>query len=302
MSTHPLIACNEYPWRTFLQREGRDLQAELPTVLEQIAAIGFAGYEPLARDADHLAALVTQATRAGLSLPSVYVGSLLHDPALVDANIAAITAIAQVAAQHGTRILVTNPSPIAWDTPRDKSDAELATQAAALDRLGAALRDLGVTLAYHNHDMELRHAAREFHHMLCATDPAHVALCLDAHWIYRGAGNSQVALFDVVKLYGNRIVELHLRQSQNGAWTEAFGPGDIDYTRLLQTLAAQGVAPLLVLEQAVEPVSPHRLDGHAAHAHGLAYLQTVLAGLPSDARIGLSLRLGAPARVQYNNR
>ena len=59
------------------------------------------------------------------------------------------------------------------------------------------------------------------------TDPEHVTLCLDAHWICRGAGNSAVALFDVVKLYGPRVTELHLRQSVDNVWTEALSEGDI---------------------------------------------------------------------------
>jgi len=83
---------------------------------------------------------------------------------------------------------------------------------------------MGLTLSYHNHDIELRNAAREFHHMMVGTDPAYVTLCLDAHWIYRGAGNSAVALFDVLKLYGPRITELHLRQSKDNIWTETFRP------------------------------------------------------------------------------
>jgi inosose dehydratase len=56
----------------------------------------------------------------------------------------------------------------------------------------------------------LPRAAREFHHMMAGTDPDKVSLCLDAHWIYRGSGNSSVALFDVLKLYGSRTREIHL--------------------------------------------------------------------------------------------
>src|SRR5262249_58729600 len=112
-----------------------------------------------------------------------------------------------------------------------------------LDKFGAELTKRGMTLAYHNHDAELRHAAREFHHMMLGTDAKKVSLCLDSHWVYRGSGNSQVALFDVVKLYGKRIVELHLRQSAKGAWTEAFGEGDVDHERLGQARAGQKARP-----------------------------------------------------------
>jgi inosose dehydratase len=81
----------------------------------------------------------------------------------------------------------------------------------------------------------------------------------DAHWVYRGAGNSQVALFDVVRLYGKRISELHLRQSQGGVWTEAFGPGDIDYRALAEMLRQASVRPHIVLEQAIETGSPNTM-------------------------------------------
>jgi inosose dehydratase len=118
---------------------------------------------------------------------------------------------AERAKAAGAQIVVTNPNPIRWGGSEDKSDAQLRTQAAALDRLGQQLAQRGMTLAYHNHDAELRNAAREFHHMLVGTGPRFVTLCLDAHWIYRGAGNSSVALFDVVKRYGPRVRELHLQ-------------------------------------------------------------------------------------------
>jgi inosose dehydratase len=127
--------------------------------------------------------------------------------------------------------------------------------------------------------MEMRQGAREFHHMLQATDPQHVTFCLDAHWVYRGAGNSQVALFDVVRMYANRITELHLRQSKNGIWTEVFGEGDIDYPRLVRELAGRGVRPHVVLEQSVEKGSPDTLTAVDAHRKSLQYTRKVFAPL-----------------------
>ncbi|MCW8983980.1 MAG: LSm family protein, partial [Thermoanaerobaculales bacterium] len=92
-------------------------------------------------------------------------------------------------------------------------------------------------------------------HMMLGTDPANVTLCLDAHWIYRGAGNSAVALFDVVKLYGRRVTELHLRQSKANIWTEALSEGDIDET--VKYLSIAGLIDRIdtsVLEVAEEAV------------------------------------------------
>ncbi len=113
--------------------------------------------------------------------------------------------------------------------------------------------------------LELREAAREFHHMMLATDPKHVTLCLDAHWIYRGAGNSAVALFDVVQLYGRRVSELHIRQSVDNVWTETVCEGDIDYAALTRKLERWVCSPHLVLEQSVEKETPQHLGVVAAH-------------------------------------
>ena len=140
---------------------------------------------------------------------------------------------------------------------------------------GKELRQLGLKLAYHTHDAEMREGAREFHHMLVGTQPENVHLCLDAHWIYRGAGNSQVALFDIVNLYADRIVELHLRQSHDGTWSEVFEAGDVDYERLAEMLISKNLKPHVVLEQAVEEGTPHTMDTVAAMQKSLAYVHEV---------------------------
>ena len=170
---------------------------------------------------------------------------------------------------QGSKIIVTNPSPIRWGGPDDKNDAQLRIQAAALDRLGAELRKLGLALAYHNHDAELRQGGREFHHMLTATDPDNVKFCLDAHWVFRGCGDSEVAVFDALAHYYERIVEVHLRQSQDGVWTEAYAmSGDIDYSRLFEYLTARKITPHFVLEQAVEAKSSNKIIVTEAHRRG----------------------------------
>ncbi len=188
-----------------------------------------------------------------------------------------VVALAKSAKQAGTRIIVTNPSPL--PNRQGKSDRQLKTQAAALDTLGHELAAVGITLAYHNHDVELQHAAREFHHMMLATDPRRLSLCLDAHWVYRGAGNSQVALFDVVKLYGSRVVELHLRQSTGNVWSETFGDGDIDYRALLARLVEAGARPLAVLEQGPEAATPQTMGAAEVHWRSVAYVREVFGRL-----------------------
>jgi len=123
----------------------------------------------------------------------------------------------------------------------------------------------------------LRNAAREFHHMMVGTDPAYVTLCLDAHWIYRGAGNSAVALFDILKLYGSRITELHLRQSKDNIWSETFEDGDINYRRLAKHLLDIDVRPHIVLEQAVEKGTPKTMETIDAFRQSSKYARRIFA-------------------------
>jgi inosose dehydratase len=275
------LSCNQYSWLTFYNREGKDWFANLDVSLADYVTTGLKSYEPAANNAEDIKKLLPLLKKYDLSIPSLYVNSSLHDAENASKSIESVLSIADACREAGTRIIVTNPSPLPRSAERNKTDEELMEQARNLDKLGEALKKRGITLAYHTHDVELRAAAREFHHMLLATDPKHVSLCLDVHWVYRGSGNSQVALFDVVRLYGKRIVELHIRQSKDGIWQETFGDGDIDYRRLAGTLKDMGVRSHLVLEQCLEKDSPKTMNGAEAHKKDLVYSNEVFKALLS---------------------
>ncbi len=273
------LSCNSYPWTTFYGRENRAFRSDDDACLAEVAASGVDGFEPGVGGPAEIDVLAPLLGKHRLEMRSLYMNSDLHTADKADASIAQIVAVARRATDVGTKIIVTNPSPLQWGSGENKTDEQLAIQAEALNRLGTQLRNLGMTLAYHNHDMELRCAVREFHHMMLGTDPALVTLCLDAHWIYRGSANSAIALFDIVKLYGNRISELHIRQSRAGVWTEALGDGDIDYPRLVSQLHDLHVRPLVVLEQAVEQGTPHTINGVEAHRASCEFAKRVFAPL-----------------------
>ena len=271
------LACNQYPWTVFYARDNRDFNQELDKGLSEVAASRFDGYEPLANNPQELDRLGPLLKKQGLEMRSLYVNSILHERDKAEASIESVLAIARKARELGTKIIVTNPSPIRWGGPENKNDAQLRVQAAAIEKLGRELKAIGLTLAYHNHDIELRNAAREFHHMMAGTDPAYVTLCLDAHWIYREADNSSVALFDVLKLYGSRVTELHLRQSKDNIWTEAMCDGDIDYPAVAKHLLQTGIRPHLVMEQAVETGSPKTMSTIEASRKSSQYARRIFA-------------------------
>jgi inosose dehydratase len=272
------ISSNQYAWITFYNRDKRDWGANLDASLAEYVKSGLTAYEPSFSTVDEVKKLAPLLQKHTLSMPSAYVGSVLHEANEGKKSIETALAIAEAAQPLGLKILVSNPSPLKWGSSEIKNDAQLIEQAKNLEYLGSELRKRGVTLAYHTHDVELRAGAREFHHMLQNTDPKNVGFCLDVHWVYRGAGNSQVALFDVVKMYGKRVVELHIRQSVNNIWGETFGEGDIDYPRLVRELQAMKIKPLLVLEQCLEGQSPNTVKAVEAHQRDLAYAKEIFAG------------------------
>ncbi len=254
------FACQHYTWLTYFQREGREWMKDMEESFQACIKAGFKGYEPSFTRPEEVLSIQQNLEQYKLWSKSMYVNSTLHEPELVEQSIQEVLAIAMEAKSTEIKILVTNPTPIRWGGPENKSDEQLKAQALALNVLGQELKSMGLTLAYHNHDAEMRESAREFHHMLRGTDPENVKLCLDAHWIYRGSGNSEVALFDIVDMYADRIVELHLRQSENGIWSEVFEEGDIDYQHLATMLNNRGLRPHIVLEQAIEVGTPQTMS------------------------------------------
>ncbi|RJP25502.1 MAG: sugar phosphate isomerase/epimerase [Candidatus Omnitrophota bacterium] len=271
------LSTNQYSWTVFYRREDRDFSKSLDAGFADVAASGLNGFEASINSPQQIAAFAPLLHKHHLEMRSIYVNSTMHEKEEADKSIANILAVAEKTKSIGVKIIVTNPNPIRWGGAENKNDSQLKLQAASMNLLGEKLAEIGIQLAYHNHDIELREAAREFHHMMVGTNPDYVTLCLDAHWIYRGAGNSSVALFDILKLYGSRVSELHLRQSTDGVWAETFGDGDIDYPALAAHLLSIGVKPHLVLEIAVEKGTPKTLNPVEAHRRSNEYARQIFA-------------------------
>lgn len=269
------ISCNSYNWLTFYGRQNKNWGEDLEANMSDLTKTGITAYEPGLSSVEDVRKLAPMLQKYKIQMPSVYVNSVLHKAEDAELSIKSVLAIADEVKKLGTKIMVTNPSPIKWGGAELKSDSELIVQAKNVEKLGVALRQKGITLAYHTHDVELRAGAREFHHVLQNTSSQNVAFCFDVHWVYRGSQDSQVAVFDVLKMYGKRIVELHIRQSVGGVWSETFGDGDIDYRRLARELKAMNIRPHLVIEQCIEAKTPNTMDGVQAHIKDLAMIKEI---------------------------
>lgn len=140
------LACNQYPWLVFYQRENRNFNEELDTGLGELAASGMDGYEPLVNNPQEIDRLGPLLKKHGLEMRSLYVNSTLHDRQKADQSIDSVLAIAEKAKSIGTTIIVTNPSPIQWGGAQNKDDSQLKVQAASMNKLGRQLKAMGLTL------------------------------------------------------------------------------------------------------------------------------------------------------------
>jgi len=249
------IVSGEYPWIVDMKKRGLVLNENLYQVFSTLAAAGIDGWEPFLPDEAQSEILGKLQARHSLVIPSVYANVRLHEDDS-ERNIEEVIAAAPRLKALGVRFVEVNPEPIEWGQPFDKDDAQLRRQSINLQSLGYRLLSTGLELAYHTHDPEMRQGAREFHHMLQATDPMIVGFNLDAHWIFRGCGNSQLALDDILDMYGDRIRTVHLRQSRFGIWSETLGEGDVDHEPIIDVLKAIEFDGILVIEQAAEKGTP----------------------------------------------
>lgn len=267
-----IIATQVYPWAQYYEAKQQNWEDHLAEILDQVKEAGLNAWEQSIESkeqADRLAVLLKERE---LQLVSIYADGCLHEEDYRN-TVESIVAQGRWAKPLGVKYLICNPDPISTDPAIDKNDQQLATQASALQLLGDQLAIEGIQLSLHTHLPEFRQAAREVHHMLLNVSPDALGLCLDTHWIYRGSGNSNLALFDIIKLYGTRINTTHLRQSQNGIWAETFEDGDIDHSRVFAMLKELSYTGPYTFELAHEEGTPQTMSPMKAHYHAKEYLQ-----------------------------
>jgi len=244
----PKLSVQIYVWIQQFQSRKRTIAEGLD---EALTAIHHAGYRRVELTSDFFQPDLRAKTlgllkSVQLEIPTLYVGSTLHEAVEGEKSIAAITQTAKELKDAGLQWIVTNPSP----KPRGerKADAELDLQARNLNRLGAELHKQGVQLMVHHHTPELVDNAREWRFQLQHTDPQLVSCCVDVDWAVRG-GQAPLAFLREV---GKRLASLHLRNDQQGVWMEEFGAGDIDYSKIADYLKEIGFSGYLVVELAYE--------------------------------------------------
>ena len=269
----PKLSVENYIWAQHLQAENKTLAEGAEDVLKSFHS---AGYHRVELGPDYFTPELRDKTFALLAkyqlVPeTTFVNSTMHEAAAAEKSIKDALELARLLKPHGTRVIVTTPSPKKpapvqktgeavnpqARKPQEhevmqhgsrKTDEELDVQAQYVDQLGSALHELGMKLALHHHTPELVENAREWRHLLAHTNPQRVFCCVDVHWAYRGGQDVMTFL----RAAGNRLAVLHLRNSQQGVWAEDFGPGDVNYAEVASYLREIKFNGYLVVELAYE--------------------------------------------------
>ncbi len=240
------LGVEAYIFQQYAQRQHKPLSDVVPEAMRMVRE---AGFQKIELNAEYLTPQLKEATlrlvrQNALKMPSVYSGGPLHEAPGADQTIQQALRIGETCKPFGCTAVVFNAQPKGEGI--EKTDAELAFQAKALDRLGRVLSGEGLQLRVHNHTPEMLSHAREWRSTLRNTNPGLVSICLDLDWVQQG-GEDPLAL---LKEAGNRVREVHVRNSRQKLWLEAFEEGDIDYRQIATYLSSLPNRPYVVVELA----------------------------------------------------
>lgn len=235
-----------YIFQQYAERQKKPLGDVIDEIFPMVHNAGFhnvelnpAFFAPGLRDR-----VLTALRSYSLSMPSVYVGGGMHEKALAEKTTKDALEIGALCKPFGCAAIVNNADPKPGHVA--KTDAELAFQAQAMNRLGSVLRENGFQLRIHNHTPEMADNAREWRYSLHNTDPQYVTFCVDVDWVHQGGLDP----LELLREAGTRVTEIHVRNSKDKLWLESLEDGDVDYRKVADLLTGEGVKPLVVVELA----------------------------------------------------
>jgi sugar phosphate isomerase/epimerase len=137
------------------------------------------------------------------------------------------------------------------DPPERGTSSDLARVCERLNSIGEMARHSGLTLAYHNHDVEFSNvcdAVRPYDLLLGRTDERFVKFELDVYWATMG-GMDPAAL---LRAHPSRFRLVHLKDmAKNGSFTE-IGNGTLHFGDIIDAALQSGVQHFFV-EQDISP-------------------------------------------------
>ena len=245
----PRLACQTY---VFEQDYGQRQQKTLDHADEIFATVQEAGYHaveltsnffPPEKTADTLALL----DKHSLALPIAYIGGPMHNEVSQKTVDQAVAYAERLKPHKGLEAISFNCDPKPGHA--SKTDEELAVEAKALEQLGAALTRMKLRLLAHQHAPEMADHAREWRYFVKNTTAKNVGICMDTHWTLRGGED----VMQILREAGQRIGDVHLRNSKDSVWLEELADGDLDYGAVAAELKKNNYRGWLTVELAWDP-------------------------------------------------
>ena len=246
-------------------------------VLTEIAEAGYAGTElgPYGYFPTEPNQLAAELSALGLQLVASFVPIPLAHPERHDAGYQEAMTVAQLLAQTGARLIVLADEMCEArmavsgrvDESRDGMNKQQWDGAAQiLGRISEACSELGLSAVFHHHAGTFVETPKEVERLCESTDPDLLGLCLDTGHYFFGGGDP----VEAVRLYGDRIRHLHLKDVQlpiletarqdgvgfleavrRGVFCE-LGEGAVDLNTVIQELTAGGYSEWAIVEQDVD--------------------------------------------------
>lgn len=225
------FGCQARPWLQALGQER--FGAELPTIMQQIAEIGFAGFETALLNLPvHDPALFGRwrAEAHDLELAAAHTGGAWWDPDKGASIPDLLLDIARLPDLGCTRLMVSIGKGV---TALDAQHLE--KMVIILRTLGEGAAQYGVTMAIHNHAHELADDARVIRALLAATSPSELMLGADIGWVAHGGWDPVAFLTE----FGARLDYLHVRDVVQVDGEDGFtevGRGTLDWGAITAAL------------------------------------------------------------------
>ena len=234
------------------------------STLQRIKAAGYDGLE-LNRFMIHPSSLMVRLMTRAAGMPTGKGGNLDWKKLMREAELSVISlhtdlgslereaeAVASEARELGTDKLVITGM-YRFDYGDEKAVRELA---ARLNKAGEALKKLGLSLLYHNHNVELlqvKPGQRAYDLLLSETDPALVGFEFDSFWFADGGADAK----DWMSLLGNRMKLWHITdrgcRQKGPAMTPILkqdsmelGTGNMDLDGLLDIALQNGIQAVVL--------------------------------------------------------
>jgi inosose dehydratase len=269
-------------------------------LLDEIAAAGYAGtelgpYGYLPTEADQL---TSELSARGLQLVASFVPIPLAHSERHEAGYQEAMKVAQLLAQAGahTIVLADEMSEARMavsgrvDEGRDgMSDRQWEGTAQILNRIAEACRELGLSAVFHHHAGTFVETPKEVARLCDSIDADLLGLCLDTGHYFFGGGDP----VDAVRLYGERIRHLHLKDVQlpilesarrdgigfleavrRGVFCE-LGAGTVDLNKVIADMTAGSYSGWAIVEQDVDTRNPDVQPFESAR-RSREYLQNVI--------------------------